>query len=104
MARRNTKRQKADKTDNRLAVFMVGIVIVFMAFIINARIKKIDKKLETYNQKISLLEEQIKEQEERKTQLESKEIYVKTDEYKIEVAKEKLGLVFPDEILIKPSE
>ena len=31
-------------------------------------------------------------------------IYVKTKQYAEEVAKEKLGLVNPDEILLKPTE
>ena len=40
---------------------------------------------------------------ERKADLEERKVYVQTKQYIEEVAKEKLGLVNPDEILLKPS-
>ena len=46
-----------------------------------------------------------KEEEEKRTaELQEYKIYVKTKQYAEEVAKEKLGLVNPDEILLKPTE
>lgn len=44
------------------------------------------------------------EEEQRTKELEERKIYVQTKQYIEEVAKEKLGLVMPDEILLKPSE
>ena len=43
-------------------------------------------------------------EEERARELEEYKIYVKTKQYAEEVAKEKLGLVNPDEILLKPAQ
>lgn len=104
MVRRNTKRERVRRTNNILAIFLVGLVLGCMAIMIQVRISAVKSKIALYEKKEILLEEQLKEQEERKAALDAREIHVKTDEYKIEVAKEKLGLVFPDEILIKPSE
>ena len=104
MVRRNTKRERVRRTNNIVAIFLVGLVLGCMAIMIEVRINAVKSKIALYEKKEILLEEQLKEQEERKAALDAREIHVKTDEYKIEVAKEKLGLVFPDEILIKPSE
>ena len=50
------------------------------------------------------LEEQVREEEERTKKLEEYKVYVKTKQFAEEVAKEKLGLVNPDEILLKPNQ
>ena len=50
------------------------------------------------------LQAQLEEEKERAEELEEYRIYVKTKQYAEEVAKEKLGLVNPDEILLKPEE
>lgn len=44
----------------------------------------------------------LAEEQERAKRLEEQRIYVQTKEYIEKVAKEKLGLVNPDEILLKP--
>lgn len=44
------------------------------------------------------------EEEERALQLEEKRIYIQTKQYVEQIAKEKLGLVNKDEILLKPDE
>ena len=49
------------------------------------------------------LEVQKQKELERKADLEERKVYVQTKQYIEEVAKEKLGLVNPDEILLKPS-
>ena len=44
------------------------------------------------------------EEEKRTGELQEYKIYVKTKQYAEEVAKERLGLVNPDEILLKPTQ
>lgn len=62
-----------------------------------------EKDLE-YQVKEENLQAQKAEEEQRKAELEERKIYVQTKQYIEEVAKEKLGLVNPDEILLKPIE
>ena len=79
MARKNTKRQKARRRDNIVAVFLVGFVIICMALVINVRVSNISKKVAAYSQREDFLRDKLKEQENRKAELDAREIYIKTD-------------------------
>ena len=57
-----------------------------------------------YRLKEEQLEQQKSEEEQRAQELEEYRIYVQTKEYIEKVAKEKLGLVNKDEILLKPEK
>lgn len=57
-----------------------------------------------YRQKEADLARQVQDEENRTRELEEYKIYVQTKQYAEEVAKEKLGLVNPDEILLKPRQ
>ena len=50
------------------------------------------------------LQTQIEEQTELKAALENKETYMNSDEYYKELAREKLGLAGPDDIIFKKSQ
>ena len=69
--------------------------------IIDKEVQSIKKELmqrESYQQKIL---EELNSEGEKSKELEEQRKYVQTDSYIIEMAREKLGLVFPDEIAIK---
>lgn len=78
------------------------IVVVFCIVlgIYSLNLKKESNQLE---EKKQTLEAQIQQEEDRTKELEELEKYTKTKKYMEEVAREKLGLVYPDEILIQPS-
>lgn len=78
------------------------IVIVFCIVlgVYSLNLKKESNQLE---EKKQALEAQIQQEEDRTKELEELEKYTKTKKYMEEVAREKLGLVYPDEILIQPS-
>lgn len=61
------------------------------------------KKSGELAQRQEMLEKQMKSEEQRTKDLESLEKYMQTKKYMEDVAREKLGLVYPDEILIEPS-
>ena len=50
------------------------------------------------------LERQIDEEEMRTEEIEEMRRYMQTDRYVEEVARDKLGLVYPDEVIFKPEE
>ena len=50
------------------------------------------------------LQEQLDSAKEDYKKLEEREKYMQTDEYAEQVAKDKLGLVYEDEIIFKPEE
>ena len=57
-----------------------------------------------YQQKEEELTRKVQDEENRTKELEEYKVYVQTKQYAEEVAKEKLGLVNPDEILLKPKQ
>ena len=59
------------------------------------------EKNNSYKAQEAELEEQLKEETARAEEIDALEEYVGTEEYVEDVAKEKLGLVNPNEILFK---
>ena len=93
-----SKRVKREKWANRMAVLGVTMVVLCLAVAVNAKGSTLKKSDLDYQQKEKQLEEQVREEEERTKKLEEYKVYAE------EVAKEKLGLVNPDEILLKPNQ
>ena len=93
------KRKKAGAiSENKFAIIFVTGVVLSVAIILGVKVNSIKQELakrESYNQKV------IESEDERSKKLEEQRKYVQTDSYIIEMAREKLGLVFPDEIAIK---
>ena len=94
-----SKRVKREKWANRMAVLGVTMVVLCLAVAVNAKGSTLKKSDLDYQQKEKQLEEQV-----RTKKLEEYKVYVKTKQFAEEVAKEKLGLVNPDEILLKPNQ
>lgn len=78
------------------------IVFVFCACV---GMKTMDLKRQSAElaERKAALEKQKESEEQRTKELEELEKYMQTKKFVEEVAKEKLGLVYPDEILIQPS-
>ena len=85
---------------------MLGItfVVISMAVVVNLRGASLKDKELQYQMKEETLQKRLEQEEQRAEQLEEQRIYVQTKQYIEKVAKEKLGLVNPDEILLKPAE
>ncbi len=65
---------------------------------------RLQLKNDTYRQQEEQLLAEIEEEEQRTKDIEELGKYVQTKKYVEEVAKERLGLVYPDEILFKAKE
>ena len=102
MAKKAVKKKKTKGIfENRLSIVFITMVVVSMAIVLGVKVRSIKKELanrEAYNQKIV---KELESESERAKELDEKK-YVQTDSYIIEMAREKLGLVFPNEIAIKP--
>ena len=75
-----------------------------LAIAISAKGGELRKSDQEYQIKEELLQAQLDQEKERAEDLEEYKVYVKTKQYAEEVAKERLGLVNPDEILLKPED
>lgn len=89
------------KSQDRFSMFLVGIVVFLLLVAVSYNGMTLKAKQDTYQERIAELNEQIAEQQQRSQQLEALKKYTKTDAYIEEVAKEKLGLVHPGEIVFR---
>lgn len=101
---RKSRKKKRDKWGNRMALAGVTAVVVSLAVVVNFKSVSLKEKDLAYQQREEALLNQKEQEMERKAELEERKVYVQTKQYIEEVAKEKLGLVKPDEILLKPVE
>lgn len=99
---RKSKKKRRERWGNRMALVGVTFVVLSMAVVINTRGAELQQKNLEYQIKEENLRLQLAQEEQRAARLEEERVYVQTKQYIEKVAKEKLGLVNPDEILLKP--
>ena len=83
---------------------MICAVLLILSGVLAVQTVRLQSRQEKYQTKIDTLQGQIEEAEDYSAQLEDERIYVQTKQYIEEVAREKLGLVNEDELLIKSNE
>ena len=86
---------------NRLSVILVSSVIVILAVVISFASVSLQKKNRVYKAQMNELEKQLDQEAIRSEEIDELEEYVGTDQYVEDVAKDKLGLVYPDEIIFE---
>ena len=98
------KEKKAHRKKNlNSSATMIGLLLMvgIIAGTIVTNENDMRKQEQTYIQKEESLKRDIAQEENRTATLKEKKKYVTTDKYIKEVAKDKLGLLSPDEILLK---
>ena len=98
MARRVMFRKKKQ---NRMGMIMVAFIVIIFCSIIGYKTQELKHKRDDYNNKIIALQGQIDFEKQRSLDLAEYEKYTKTSKYVEEVAKDKLGLVYADEIVFE---
>lgn len=89
------------KKSNHTGMVAVLILVAMFCSVIIIKSISLENKRDEYSKRIEVLEQQIAEQEQRTLDLEEYEKYTKTVKYVEEVAKDKLGLVYEDEIVFE---
>lgn len=83
-------------------------VVILIAFIASVAIlfslgnRGLHQRLEENKARLQLIAENTAKEKVRSEALKKKEERYQSDEYIEEIAREKLGLVYPDEIILKP--
>lgn len=102
---KNTKkghvRAKRHVLQHRMSVFSISAVILVLAITLSVASISLHKKNNEYKAQEAELEAQLEAEKARAEEIQELEEYVGTDEYVEDVAKEKLGLVYPNEILFE---
>lgn len=87
-----------------LAGVAVIILMVIICFAVNKSAARLEDKNTVYDEQIALLENQLDEQAQRRDELQTRSIYVTTKQFIEEFAREKLGLVYEDELIFRPQD
>lgn len=99
----NKRRMTTKKQSNAMSLFICIAVLVILGACY-AKVSNLCEKSRELSETEYALEVKIQEAYLEKQDLVAQEQYMKTKQYIEDVAKDKLGLVYPDEIVIKPSE
>lgn len=104
MSAARTKWQRANRQRAHLGAW--GIILIVLAVFGASTIGglQLKQKNYAYQTREEMLMEQIAAEEKRAEEIEELEAYTKTKKYIEDVAKEKLGLVYEDEIIFKSKE
>lgn len=102
MARHQAAHRK--KTQNRFAVGLITMVVVMITIGVAVKTVELSKKVDEYSAQEAQLEMQIQAEMDRSEDLAEYEKYTHTMKYIEDVAKDRLGLVYEDEIIFKEAE
>ena len=100
----STKVGRRKRLRKHLSSFAIaGVVLMMLVFVFIAslglRVQNMNKQ-----ERITQLEEQIEAEKKKAEEIEEYSKYVQTKKYAEEVAKDKLGLVYEDEIIFKAED
>lgn len=99
MARRRAAYRK--RNQNKFAMMLVTLVLLMLIVVVNMRKSELKEKQAAYIAKQEELQRKIDAEEARAEEIEEYEKYTQTQKYIEDMAKEKLGLVYEDEIVFK---
>lgn len=94
------KRKRKGRTGAGIITFVVIILFAIVSYR-RVGLAEVEKKGEI---ELARLNEKIQEQEERTADIENRSKYVQSKQYIEDIAREKLGLVYKDEIIFKEKE
>ena len=103
MAVPRTKRRK-NGLSSTAAMIGLTLLIGFIASVVYIDSREMRSQQQSYITREATLERQIEEEKQRTLLLTEKKKHTQTKQYVEEVAKDKLGLVYPDEVLLKAKE
>ncbi|MCR4956748.1 MAG: septum formation initiator family protein [Lachnospiraceae bacterium] len=93
-------RRRKRKTTTRVVAVVLVLLVVVMGF----NVIRLYQKNQVYAAKQEALEQQLEDEKARKEDLSAYEEFTKTMDYVEQVAREKLGMVFGNEIIFKSDE
>lgn len=92
------------RQQNRFSMFLVTLVVVMILVLVWVRSVELHSKIDAKAAEAMQLDAQIEAEEQRAIEIEALGKEVQTKGYIEDVAREKLGLVYEDEILFKQED
>ena len=94
-------RYRKKRRQNRFGMFLATIVVLLLMLVVSVKSVSLMQKEKTYQAREEQLQAQIDEETKRSADIKECAKYTQTKKYIEEVAKDKLGLVYPGEIIFK---
>ena len=103
MARRRTA-MNAKKPQNLLSMTLISLIVIMLIVALKVNCARLEEKKATLVSRQNYLTEQIKKEEQRTEEIEAYRQYTQTLKYVEDIAKERLGLGYPDEIIFEAQD
>ena len=99
-----SKSKKNNKITTKLGMVLVVSCLILLAVVVLYKAQSLKAQKESLQVQAAELQEQLDSAKEDYKKLEEREKYMQTDEYVEDVARSQLGLIYPDEIVVKPED
>jgi len=86
---------------NRSGMVLIIVIIAVLAVVLSVRCVMLSRQNQAYASEIEQLTEDITEEEGRTEKIKAYKKYTDSDSYVEKTAREKFGLVYPDEVIYR---
>ncbi len=100
----SVRTKKKASTSNRFGMAVIAAIVALLLAVMLMQSYKLNTKIITYRASNQSLQEQIKLENDRAGELEKLPEYIQSDEYIEKIAREKFGLVYPDETVFEAQQ
>ena len=101
---KNSARKSVRYRQSPVITFLVIVAVIFVCVTSVVRATSLHTKSKQLAETEKTMELKVQEAKQEQADLDAQEKYMQTNEYIEDVAKDKLGLVHPDELVIRPAE
>ncbi|MCR4610208.1 MAG: septum formation initiator family protein [Eubacterium sp.] len=101
---REYRNMRKGKKQSKLGILLIIAALLLVSVVTTVRAYNLHAKADELTVTERQLQTELTNVKQKKTDLEQQQKYMKTKKYIEDEAKDKLGLVYPDEIVIKPRE
>ena len=97
-------RKKKLKESSKISMRVITVVVLFLFGVLTYKTIELNEQASAYEATIDGYEKDMKELKKERKEIEELRDYVNTDSYIEEVAREKLGLVYENEIVFETDD
>ncbi len=98
MKRNPTNRRKKKRPANRNYIFAISVILVL---VLSVQMARLYQKNKTYESQEDALRQELEEEQAKGQELSEYEEYINSQEYVENTAKQKLGMIYNNEIIFR---
>lgn len=101
---RYSRKKKSTRRQSGMASLMIVVTVILVCIVSTVVVSGLNQKSRELANTELMLQQKIDQANLERENLEAQKQYMMTNQYIEDMAKEKLGMVYPDEIVIRPAE